>query len=221
MDNLSPINDISSYAFDELFTRYNSLETERLLVYLVDNIDSSVLPHLAEQFHVMGNEGWLQVKTDEEKRRLIKEAINIHRYKGTKYSILKVLEMLNLEGKVKEWFEYAGQPYHFKVEAGFANRGADEAIVSRLRDLVLEYKNERSFLESLEIFLINTCSAPKYGLKTITGDVIKVEPIPESFVFDDDNWDEKNWSSKPILNTRTEPIFWNQDDWDVEGWAFG
>ena len=69
-DNLFPINDISSKTFDDLFARYNSLETERLLVYLVDNVDASALPHLAEQFHILGNEGWLYATTEQEKRAL-------------------------------------------------------------------------------------------------------------------------------------------------------
>ncbi len=221
MDKLSPVNDLNSSAMDDLFSRFNSLDTEKLLVNLIDKVDASALPHLAEQFHIMGNEGWLQVKTEEEKRNLIKEAIIIHRYKGTKYAIVKVLEMLNLEGKVKEWHEYSGNPYYFKVEAGFANRGADQEIISKLEDLILEYKNERSFLESLEIFLISSCSAPKYGVITLTGDVIKVEPKPASFLFDTDNWNEKNWNPDPILNLRVRPILWNQQDWDVKGWAFG
>ena len=67
MANLSPINDNSSKTFDDLFSRFNSLDTDRLLVYLVDSVDSSALPHLAEQFHIMGNEGWLFAKTEQEK----------------------------------------------------------------------------------------------------------------------------------------------------------
>lgn len=32
------------------------------------------LPHLAEQYHITGNEGWLQCRNDEEKRDLIKRS---------------------------------------------------------------------------------------------------------------------------------------------------
>ncbi len=43
----------------------------------------------------MGYEGWLNTKTDDEKRALIKKAIELHRYKGTKYALNNVLNSLN------------------------------------------------------------------------------------------------------------------------------
>lgn len=221
MDNLIPIKDENSQAFNELFNRLGTLDLTPLLVYLIDGVEESALPHLAEQFHVMGTEGWLQVKTDAEKRNLIKQAIDIHKYKGTKYALLKVLEMLNLQGRVREWFEYGGQPYFFKVEAGFADRGADEDLISRIEDLINQYKNERSWLDSLEIFLITVCNAPKYGLCLFSGDEITVYPKPEFLHFDNENWDEKNWSEDPIINTRVNPIFWDSHNWDDKGWGFG
>ena len=49
---LTPINDISSVTFDELFARYQSLDTECLLIYLFDKVEESALVHLAEQFHI-------------------------------------------------------------------------------------------------------------------------------------------------------------------------
>ena len=87
MNDITPLNDISSKVFDELFTRFQDLDTDVLLVYLIDSVNESALVHLAEQFHIMGNEGWLQTRNEAEKRDLIKRAIEIHRYKGTKYAL--------------------------------------------------------------------------------------------------------------------------------------
>ena len=158
MANLSPINDNSSKTFDDLFSRFNSLDTDRLLVYLVDSVDSSALPHLAEQFHIMGNEGWLFAKTEQEKRELIKNAIELHRYKGTKYSLEKVLEILNLNGKIREWFEYEGNPYHFIVSLDLRNRGFEQTTEGQLLDLIEETKNVRSIMETLEVNLTNSAT---------------------------------------------------------------
>lgn len=156
MDNLSPINDISSKAFDELFSRYGSLEITNLLVYIVDSVDASALAHLAEQFHIMGNEGWLYSKNEEEKRALIKNAIELHRYKGTKFALEKVLEILNLNGKIFEWFEYSGNPYHFTVNLDLKTRGFDSITETQLLDLIEETKNVRSVMEKLEVNLTNS-----------------------------------------------------------------
>jgi phage tail P2-like protein len=173
MDNLSPLNDISSKAFDELFSRYNELETDNLLVYLVDTVDASALPHLAEQFHIMGNEGWLYATTEQEKRALIKNAIELHRYKGTKYALRKVLEILNLNGKIKEWFEYSGEPYHFIVSLDLRNRGYESTTEEQLLDLIEETKNVRSVMETLEV---NLTTQADYRLRTamITSEEVTV-----------------------------------------------
>lgn len=50
--NLSPIKDLSSQTFDDLFSRFQNLDTECLLVYLFDKVEESALIHLAEQFHM-------------------------------------------------------------------------------------------------------------------------------------------------------------------------
>ena len=81
---LIPIKDESSLAFNELFDRLGTLDLTPLLVYLIDNVEASALPHLAEQFHVTGNEGWKLSSNQEKQRELIKESVKIHKIKGTK-----------------------------------------------------------------------------------------------------------------------------------------
>ncbi|MGK0657664.1 phage tail protein [Methylococcus sp. S2T] len=77
------LRDARGLALDALIERISRLDQSALLVYLVDQADSSALPHLADQFHVMGLEGWDTVSTDTERRALIKSAIAYHRLKGT------------------------------------------------------------------------------------------------------------------------------------------
>jgi phage tail P2-like protein len=113
----------------------------------IDEIDDEeLLDLLAWQFHV---EGYDLAKTVEEKRNLVKNAIELHRYKGTKYAVKKVLSSLNLNGEVKEWFEYNGQPYRFKIELGISNREITTELKDKLIKLVNEYKNERSWLDEI------------------------------------------------------------------------
>ena len=107
MSNLSPINDMHIKIFDEICEeRFSKIDIDTLLVIIIDNLPSDALPHLAEQYHITGNEGWLHANTENEKRALIKNAIKIHRYKGTKYALLEIFNTLNLMGTITEWFEY-------------------------------------------------------------------------------------------------------------------
>jgi len=74
------IKDLNTETLNELIDRLGTLDLTPLLVYIIDHVDSSALPHLAWQFHI---EGWELARTEQEKRNLIKKAIELHRYKGT------------------------------------------------------------------------------------------------------------------------------------------
>ena len=154
MNSLAPINDINLKIFDEICEeRFKKLDLDVLLVTIIDNLPSDALPHLAEQYHITGNEGWLQALSETEKRNLIKSSIKMHRYKGTKYAIEEIFKTLNIVGNVEEWFNYGGKPYYFKVILQIFNRSINEETEEKLRALINEYKNERSWLEQIEFFL--------------------------------------------------------------------
>lgn len=65
-----------------------------LLVYLIDIVTADALPFLAEQFHVLGDEGWALAESDDARRRLVKGAIELHRYKGTPWAIREIVRRL-------------------------------------------------------------------------------------------------------------------------------
>lgn len=170
---LAPINDINLKIFDEICEeRFRGLDLECLLVSIIDNVPSDALPHLAEQFHITGDEGWLQALSEQEKRNLIKSSIKMHRYKGTKYAIEEIFKTLNIVGSVTEWFNYGGKPYYFKVILQIFNRSINEETEKKLRDLIAEYKNERSWLEEIQFHLSTQAKLHAYcacvGNETIT-----------------------------------------------------
>jgi len=154
-NELAQINDINLQIFDEICAeRFNALDLDCVLISLIDKVPSDALPHLAEQYHVTGNEGWLQAVTDTEKRNLIKSAIKIHRFKGTKYAIKEIFKTLNLSGDIEEWFDYGGHPYYFKVFLRVTESSIKNDVEEHLLALVKEYKNERSWLEVLDFRLM-------------------------------------------------------------------
>lgn len=172
MNNIEPINDYSSKVFEELFARYQELDTDCLLVYLLDSVDESALVHLAEQFHIMGNEGWLTCKNVSEKRSLIKNSIKLHKYRGTVYSLIKVLEIMELTGKIEEWFEYDGRPYYFRVILNMTSSYTPD-IERRLIELIYENKNVRSWLDKILVYLLHDFSL-MFASCVITSEEIQV-----------------------------------------------
>ena len=140
-------------ATDPELQKVKELITNVVIYPRIDEIeDESLLDLLAWQFHV---EGYDLAKTVEEKRNLVKNSIELHRYKGTKYAIEKVLETLNFGGSVTEWFEYDGKAYRFKIDLFFnslleAGITLTPEVQEKLLDLINAYKNERSWLEELK-----------------------------------------------------------------------
>lgn len=162
-------------ALGRIAARISDIDLSPLLVYLVDTVNATALPHLAEQLHLLG-EGWQFARDDDERRRLLKRAVELHRYKGTRWAIQQVLETLALSGQISEWFEYGGQPYHFRINVDLATRGIDEATFDALVALITEYKNVRSYLELLSLSLVNRSQVPSIAATTLGGEIATVYP---------------------------------------------
>ncbi|WP_426810898.1 phage tail protein I [Pseudomonas sp. WOUb67] len=106
------------------------------------------LPWLAWAWKV---DGWEAAYTDEQRRALIREAIPVHKTKGTVGAIRRVLKAVRVNADYKEWREIPNAaPYTFQVTAwANDNRPGEGSIISpqleeRLRALVDATKNERS-----------------------------------------------------------------------------
>jgi len=83
-----------------IWQQYAETDLSPLLVYLIDVVREPLLVHLGEQFHVMGLEGWNLAETPEQQRRLIKDAIALHRLKGTPAALHELVDRLGF-GRIK------------------------------------------------------------------------------------------------------------------------
>lgn len=72
----------------------DGIDINAMLVYLVDLMKPSILPHLADQFSLMDEVAWLLAESDDAKRNLIKSAAELHRFKGTPWAIREVFRVL-------------------------------------------------------------------------------------------------------------------------------
>ena len=101
-------------ALGQLAARISDIDLSPLLVYLVDTVNASALPNLAEQLHILG-EGWQFARNDAERRRMIKRAVELHRYKGTPFAVKSALELAGIDVGLVEWFQQVppGEPCTF------------------------------------------------------------------------------------------------------------
>lgn len=172
MDNLlasgiSSVADIA--AFDAMVEqRFADLDIEAVLIYLIDTVNVEALPILAEQFDVLGYKGYAFAVTEQDKREVIKRAIELHRYKGTPWSIKEALKSIGYYNAVIQerlvnpvfydgTFVHNGSQFYgpghwadFRViidlgsTSGVTPQSAADAIV-----LINEYKNVRSRLRDV------------------------------------------------------------------------
>ncbi|UHA74453.1 phage tail protein I [Paenibacillus sp. 481] len=78
----------------------------------MDELTDEEVDDLAWEFHVDFYDPTLPLQ---QRRELVKNAIPWHRRKATPSAIEELVTSLFGEGKVEEWFEYGGQPYHYRV----------------------------------------------------------------------------------------------------------
>ncbi len=161
-------------ALDRELEKIESQIINVLILSRIDFIqDEELLDLLAWQFHI---EGYDLAQSTEEKKALIKSAIELHRYKGTPYAIKKVLQALGLEGRVLEWFDYSGNPHRFRVEIDLLDIGLSEETLTELENLINQYKNERSWLEKLIAYLTTRNRIPYIATTTLTGELTTIYP---------------------------------------------
>lgn len=163
------IRDENTIALNELIDRLGTIDLTPLLVYIIDNVHSSALAHLVDQFNVMGIKGYSFAHTDQEKRNLLKTAIVNHKFKGTPSGVKNALQSLGFVVNLQEWQDYGGRPYHFKLKLTSGSQVFSEDLGTKLNALVGEYKNVRSILENLELELSSVSSVPKIGGYGLTG----------------------------------------------------
>lgn len=72
----------------------DELPIDKLLIRLIDLVDSTHLPILATSMSVSGVDGFWLAESDEAQRSLIRGAYDLHRYKGTPWAVKEIIKRL-------------------------------------------------------------------------------------------------------------------------------
>ena len=113
-------------------------------------LEEEYVDALAKTFHLLANESYRFAGTTEQKRELVRNALILHKTKGTRYAVERVCNILDMkEAKLTEWFEDGGEPYTFKINAN-AFDGLNEETIRLLYAMIDEFKNIRSHVAVFE-----------------------------------------------------------------------
>ena len=129
-----------------------AIDPTKLFIYLFDTVDESLLDRLAEQFDMLGFNGWVLAETVEQKRELLKASFELHSMKGTPAGIREVVRRLGFQDLIIN--ERTGAPLeainpwaYFTVQYVLSNsRTISTSDAANLIGLIDKYKNARSVL---------------------------------------------------------------------------
>ena len=139
---------------DEALHRYES-KIQKVLIYpVIDQLDSELVDALAIQLHCDFYDKSLSL---EARRQIVKTSIAWHRIKGTPAAVEMLTQTIFRNSYTKEWFEYGGRPYFFRMVQDISDGREDvtRQTLAQLKKAIWMGKNVRSWLEMLE-FLFHT-----------------------------------------------------------------
>lgn len=127
-------------------------------IYIYANIDGlpeKVLDLLALELRTQYYDDSLPIET---KRDLVRGTLIWYTKAGTPEAVEELVAAAFGEGEVKEWFEYSGDPYFFKI---LTNALMTPDMMDIFSDLIRRVKNTRSHIEAIEIH--RSVEQPQYA----------------------------------------------------------
>lgn len=126
-------------------------EIERLRIYpAIDTLEEPLLDILARDFKV---DWWDPEYSLEEKRRTLKDSWRVHRLLGTRAAVETAISAIYPHTQVLEWFEYGGEPYHFRLDINITNDSIDSEKQRRVLERLNYYKSLRSHNDGVTYFV--------------------------------------------------------------------
>lgn len=130
----------------------------------LNNMGEQELDLLAEELNITWYDKAAEISA---KRTIIQESDMVHSKLGTNWAVKQVINAYFGEGRIIEWFDYDGKPYHFKIET------PNKSILNKKQDffqrMLNVVKRESACLECLEIDVTDSMDC----YLTVTGHKVK------------------------------------------------
>lgn len=154
------------YAFDnqikKILDRCKKIEIWSNL----NNVDESLLDYLAAELRTQYYEKDLEVSV---KRKLIANTLIWYQKAGTVSAVEELITVVFGEGKTEEWYEYNGEPHHFKILTG--NPLISSNDLQKFNEIIEKVKRKTAILDAIEIVLTANMNT-YYGFSLQTGSKI-------------------------------------------------
>lgn len=110
----------------------------------IDTLPEQILDLLAVELNTQYYDDSLSIQI---KRNLIKNTLKWYMSTGTLAAVEEAVAAVFGNGEVSEWFNYGGEPYHFKIYT--SNINTTDEMIQKITDIVSSVQNVRSHLEEV------------------------------------------------------------------------
>jgi P2-related tail formation protein len=128
--------------------RFRRISLDKILFYFIETVRVELLPVLAEEFDVLGVKGWDFTTTEQEQRDLLKRAIILKRYRGTRWAIEEALKVTPFS--IYNFQERTGGHWaKFRISISINDYAIDVQQLDLAAALVNEYKRASSVFDGI------------------------------------------------------------------------
>ena len=114
----------------------------------IDELSEAELDNLAWELNVP----WYDPSASLDiKRNVIKDSDMVHKHIGTKWAVENIIKTYFGDGYIMEWFEYDGEPGHFRVYS--SNPSLNNERLAEFLDLLNKTKRASAKLDGISITL--------------------------------------------------------------------
>ena len=146
---------------------------EDVLIYSrIDQLPEELVDILAYDMHVdwYSYEDPLAVK-----RQTLKDSVKVHKHMGTKYAVETAIQAFFPGGTVQEWFDYEGEPHHFRITIPLPG-GITPEVLDDLKRRIWHVKRLSSWLDTI---ITETQMEKTIYVTPIVGRGLAITKLPE------------------------------------------
>lgn len=118
----------------------------------IDNMTGAELDMLAEELHISWYDKTAAIDV---KRELIKNSDMVHSKMGTNWAVQNVIETYFGSGEIQDWYDYEGEPHHFKVIT--SNQSITTGAAEKFLSVLDKVKRKSAFLDGIEVVADGQC----------------------------------------------------------------
>ena len=133
----------------------------------IDNLPEQILEAMAWENQMFGAE-WAVAGTLKKRRELVKNSFLLNKTRGTKWSLIRIFEVLGFRAEIVEWWEENADPFTFRISMlDMTGVGLTPEMEQQINYLIMAYKpvtrriTETNIYKAVEKVSIKPMSAVK------------------------------------------------------------